>query len=51
MDVQDTKLALELVDAAYLAGAGNSKWNDFTKAFGQAFPELLTVMAGYDRRI
>ena len=51
MDVQDTKLALELVDAAYLAGAGNSEWNDFTKAFGHAFPELLTVMAGYDRRI
>lgn len=51
VDVQDTKLALDLVDAAYLAGSGNSQWDDFTKAFGNAFPEMLTVMAGYDRRI
>ncbi len=51
MNAQDTKLALELVDAAYLAGAGNSQWDDFTRAFGDAFPEMLTVMAGYDRRI
>lgn len=51
MDIRDTKLALKLVDAAYLAGSGNSQWNDFTKAFGDAFPELLTVMAGYDRRL
>ena len=51
MNVEDTKLALKLVDAAYLAGAGNNQWDDFTKAFGAAFPELLTVMAGYDRRL
>ena len=51
MNLKDTQLALDLIDAAYLARSGNSTWDEFVGRFGRAFPELIPVRENADSHL
>lgn len=47
----DLETILRLIDSAYLSGSGQQSWGAFANDFGHEFPQLLTVIAGYDRKL
>jgi len=51
MNNKNFQLTLDLIDAAYRAGSGNITWSNFLQILGNAFPELIFLIAGYDRRL